>query len=71
MELKKLERTLLTLREAAAFLKLSERKVWAVTVPRGDLSVVRIGRSIRYSVTDLEGYVSLCRISSETEGGVR
>ena len=70
MELKKLERILLTTREAAAFLGLSERKVWSLTAPRGPLPAIRISRSIRFSAADLEGFVDRCRVGGERDGGV-
>ena len=70
MNIQKLERTLLTVREAAAFLVLSERKVWSITAPRGDLPAVRINRSIRYSITDLESFIDRCRVGGQRDGGV-
>jgi len=63
MEFKKLEHTLLTVREAASFLGLSERTVWEITGPRGDLPAIRIGRSVRYSRADLSDYIDRHRIS--------
>jgi hypothetical protein len=43
--------------EAAQRLSISERKLWGLTVPRGPLRCVRIGRSVRYSPADLAEYV--------------
>ena len=64
MELKKLERALMTAREAAQFLGLSERTIWEITGPRGDLPAIRIGRSVRYSRTDLADFIERHRIGS-------
>jgi len=69
MELKKLERELLTVSEAAEFLCLSERTVWEITGPRGDLPAVRIGRSVRYSRTDLADYIDRHRVGSKCGDG--
>ena len=63
MDLHELESKLLTAREAAAFLRLSERTVWEITGPRGDLPAVRIGRSVRYSKTDLTDFIKRHRVS--------
>jgi predicted DNA-binding transcriptional regulator AlpA len=51
---------LLSAREAAASLSISERTLWAVTVPRGTLPVVRIpgGRGVRYSVESLQNWIA-------------
>lgn len=42
---------------AAEMLSISERTLWGITRPRGDLSSVRIGRSVRYLVDDLHAYI--------------
>lgn len=47
---------LLRPREAAEWLKISERSLWSLT-QRGDLPAVRIGRSVRYDLADLNTYV--------------
>lgn len=41
--------TLLKPREAAKRLQVSERTLWANTVPRGDIPAIRIGHCVRYS----------------------
>ena len=69
MELAKLENTLLTLREAAVYLGVSQRTVWAITAPRGDLPVIRIGRSRRYSQVDLADFADRHRVRSECGKG--
>ncbi|MBL9149402.1 MAG: helix-turn-helix domain-containing protein [Phycisphaerae bacterium] len=48
------ERTLLTSREVAGRLGISERTVWSITAPRGPLPTIRIGRRTMYSVSDLD-----------------
>lgn len=50
-------RLLLTAREAAAALAISERKLWELT-SGGIIRVVRIGRSVRYSRVVLEEFVA-------------
>ena len=69
MELQKLERKLLTAREAAEFLGLSERTIWEISSPRGDLPTVRIRRSVRYARTDLADYIERHRVSSACRDG--
>lgn len=48
---------LFTIREAADFLGISERKLFALTVPRGAIAVIRVGHSGRYSIEDLNAFV--------------
>jgi hypothetical protein len=48
---------LLTPRAAAAALSISERKLWAMTHPRGTVPVLRLGRSIRYSPDALRAWI--------------
>jgi excisionase family DNA binding protein len=50
-------RLLLTAREAAAYLAISERTLWSLTAPRGPIRVVRIGRTVRYDRRDLLVFV--------------
>lgn len=47
---------LLRPREAAQWLKISERSLWTFT-QRGELAAIRIGRSVRYAVSDLIAFV--------------
>ncbi|MBV8781096.1 MAG: helix-turn-helix domain-containing protein [Phycisphaerae bacterium] len=49
---------LLTPREAAAAMGICEKTLWSLTVPRGELPAVRIGRSVRYSVDDLHRFIA-------------
>jgi excisionase family DNA binding protein len=50
------EQWLLTARQAADRLAISERTLWELT-NRGDLPCVRLGRSVRYDPADLEAWV--------------
>jgi excisionase family DNA binding protein len=52
---------LLTPREAAEALSISERALWQLTYPRGQLPVVRLGRSVRYDVQALRDYITARR----------
>ncbi len=49
---------LLTRREAAAALRISERLLWTMSEPRGDIPVIQLGRSIRYSVEALQQWIA-------------
>ncbi|MCA9109284.1 MAG: helix-turn-helix domain-containing protein [Planctomycetaceae bacterium] len=54
--IEKIDRTsqrLLTMSETARYLGLSERKVWEMGKCR-ELPSVRIGRSVRFDITDLD-----------------
>lgn len=51
---------LLTAREAAAFLRISERKLWSLTKAH-EIRCVRIGRAVRYSPDDVEAYIATHR----------
>lgn len=48
---------LVTAREAAAALSISERSLWGLT-NQGLLRCVRIGRSVRYAVDDLREFIA-------------
>ena len=47
---------LLTPRDAAKALSISERTLWSLT-QRGDVPVVRLGRSVRYDPRDLTAFI--------------
>lgn len=49
--------SLLTSRQTAAYLNISERSLWSHTVPRGDIPCVRIGTAVRYDQASLEHWV--------------
>jgi len=48
---------LLTVREAAAALSVSERHLYTIT-KRDGLPVVRLGKSVRYRVSDIETWLA-------------
>ena len=48
---------LLTGREAATALSVSERTLWSLTSPRGPIPCLRLGRSVRYSLADLRAWI--------------
>ncbi len=50
----KIEPILLTPREAAKVLSISERTLYSLTVPRGDIPVIKSGQLVRYVVDDLK-----------------
>lgn len=54
---------LLTTKEAALALAISQRKLWELT-NRKEIACIRCGRSVRYSPTDLQAW-----IESRKEGG--
>jgi excisionase family DNA binding protein len=54
---------LLTAREAAAYLRISERKLWSMT-SAGEVPHLRIGARVLYPERDLEAW-----IASKTRGG--
>jgi len=47
---------LLTARQAAAVLSISERTLWGLT-DGGEIPVVRIGRAVRYDPRDLQTWI--------------
>jgi excisionase family DNA binding protein len=49
---------LLTVREAADVLRVSERTLWTLT-HSGELRAVRVGRSVRYDQSDLASWIAL------------
>ena len=53
---------LVTAREAARRLAISERKLWSLTHD-GDIPVVRDGRSVRYDVRDLIGWIDRHKVT--------
>lgn len=48
---------LLTPPEAADALSISEKTLWSKTAPRGSIRATRIGRAVRYSVTELQRWI--------------
>ena len=43
-------------RQAAEYLALSERKLWGLT-KAGDIPAVRLGRAVRYDLSDLDTFI--------------
>lgn len=55
-------RLLLNSRDAAKALAISERKLWELT-NRGAVRSVKIGRSVRYRIDDLQAFIDrICRL---------
>ena len=54
---------LLTAKQAASALAISERKLWSLT-NSGEIGHVRIGRSVRYPIAGLQQW-----IDAQTQGG--
>jgi len=48
----------LTPREAARALRLSERGLWNLTHPRGSIPCVHLGRSVRYDTESLRRWIA-------------
>ena len=59
---------LMMLRDAAAVLAISPRKLWQLTKD-SMIPCVRIGRSVRYDPRDLAAYVERAKSAPGTEGG--
>ncbi|MEW4490966.1 helix-turn-helix domain-containing protein [Thalassoglobus sp. JC818] len=59
-----LEDLLVTPRQAANLLSISERTLWGMT-KRCDLPHIRIWRSVRYSVEDLRDWIARQRVGGE------
>jgi hypothetical protein len=53
---------LLTNREAAALLRVSEHRLWLLTRPRGPIAAVWHGRSVRYAPDVLQHYLEQYRV---------
>jgi DNA binding domain, excisionase family len=47
---------LLTVFQAAKYLAISERKLWSLT-KEDRISAVKIGRCVRYDITDLDAFI--------------
>ena len=54
------EKLLVSAREAAAMLSISTRSLWTIT-NMGTIPSIRIGRAVRYSITDLRDYIDAMR----------
>jgi predicted DNA-binding transcriptional regulator AlpA len=49
---------LMTSREVAQMLRISERKLWSMTMPRGTIPAVQIGRSVRYCPNVIQKWIA-------------
>ena len=58
---------LLTVREAARALSICEKSLWTLTVPRGPIPCVRLGRSVRYDPRDLTAWIDAQRKGGEAQ----
>jgi predicted DNA-binding transcriptional regulator AlpA len=65
------ETLLLSMREAARMLGISERTLWSLTAPRGPIKCVRTSADGRvlYSRQSLVDWIAECEAASATEGG--
>lgn len=62
------QRLLLKPKAAAETLgDISERQLWAQTVPRGPIPCVRIGKCVRYSPEALQRFIRQCEAAQQTE----
>ena len=59
---------LLTRKQAASHLAISERHLWTIT-QSGGLPAIKIGRLVRYSRADLDAYVARSRSGSRSLNG--
>lgn len=58
-----IERLLLTAREAAKALSISERTLWGLT-KAGQIPACRFGRNVRYDPRDLEAFIQRAKKSA-------
>jgi len=57
---------LLTAKNAAAYLAISERKLWDMT-KTGEIPAVRLGRAVRYDRSDLDSFIQRAKGICHTE----
>ena len=62
---KDIERMLLTAREAAKAIAISERFLYTLT-QRGEIRAVRMGRTVRYDPADLRRWIESAKKSRKT-----
>jgi excisionase family DNA binding protein len=53
-----------TAREAAQYLRISERHLWTIT-KEGRLRSIRIDRCVRYRPADLDAFIESCRTDAK------
>lgn len=51
------QRLLLTAREASTAMAVCQKTLYSLTVPRGPIPAIRIGRAVRYDVNDLRNFI--------------
>lgn len=54
-----------SVREAARAMGISERALWSITQPRGDMTCVRVGTRVLYPVEGLRAW-----IAKHSQGGL-
>jgi excisionase family DNA binding protein len=52
---------LLPPKKAAAYLAISERKLWSLTTVEKRIPAVRFGRCVRYDLTDLDTFIAAAK----------
>ncbi len=57
---------LLNTKEAAAMLAISARSLWSLTASH-DIPHLRIGRTVRYCVADLQGWIEARKVRTDRE----
>ena len=53
-------------KDAAAYLAISERKLFGLS-KSGTIPAVRMGRSVRYDISDLDDFITAAKINNENE----
>jgi excisionase family DNA binding protein len=60
----------MTIHEAADYLRVSPRTVYAITYPRGPLRCVRVGpRGVRYTLAALQAFIQEQEAANGGENG--
>jgi excisionase family DNA binding protein len=49
---------LLSVPEAADYLSISHRSLWAMTAPRGPIPSIKFGRAVRYPIEGLDAFIA-------------
>ncbi len=57
-KVKLIDALLLTPPQTADALAISPHKLWGITAPRGPLACIKLGKSVRYAIPDLEIYIN-------------
>ena len=58
---------LLSIRETAKCIGVSEKTLWTLTAPRGPIPAIRFGRAVRYSPDDLRAWIKQSRQEGHSE----